>query len=75
MKLYKDENDNIYAYELDGSQNHLIGNKTPITQEEADAIYQANQASLPISTPLTPIEKLAAVGLTVDELKALLEAR
>jgi hypothetical protein len=38
MKLYKDTENNIFAYELDGSQDHLIGDKTPITQEEADAI-------------------------------------
>jgi small subunit ribosomal protein S16 len=36
MKLFKTKNNDIYAYELDGSQDHLIGDKTPITQEEAD---------------------------------------
>ncbi len=38
MKLFKDANNVIYAYEADGSQDHLIGDKTPITQEEADKI-------------------------------------
>lgn len=38
MKLFKDENDVIYAYELDGSQDHLIGGKTSITQEEANQL-------------------------------------
>jgi hypothetical protein len=38
MKLFKDANNIIYAYEADGSQDHLIGNKTRITQEEADKI-------------------------------------
>lgn len=38
MKLFKDENNTIYAYELDGSQDFLIGNKIPITQEEAEKI-------------------------------------
>ena len=38
MKLYKTEDNQIYAYELDGTQDHLIGDKTPITQEEADEI-------------------------------------
>ena len=38
MKLFKDENDVIYAYELDGSQDHLIGDKTSITQEQADQL-------------------------------------
>lgn len=45
MKLYKDLNNKIYAYEPDGSQDHLIGDKTPITQEQADAIIaQQDQA-------------------------------
>lgn len=38
MKLYKDSDDRIWAYEPDGSQDHLIGDKTPITKTEADAI-------------------------------------
>lgn len=38
MKLYKTQDNQIFAYELDGSQDHLIGDKTPITQEEADVI-------------------------------------
>jgi hypothetical protein len=38
MKYYKDTNNKIFAYELDGSQDHLIGNKTPITKQQADAI-------------------------------------
>ena len=56
MKLFKTENNGIYAYELDGSQDHLIGNKTPITQEEADNII----ASRP--EPIKPTdEQLGAV--------------
>ena len=72
MKLFKDNQDIVFAYELDGSQDYLIGDKTPITLEEADAIIQAKQASLPQSEPLTPAEKLASVGLSIDDLKALL---
>ena len=72
MKLFKDSENTVFAYELDGSQDHLIGDKTPITQEEADAIIQAKQASAPQSSSLTPAEKLASVGLTIDDLKALL---
>jgi len=54
MKLFKTENNEIYAYEEDGSQDHLIGNKTPITQEEADIII-ANRPE-----PVKPTqEKLA----------------
>lgn len=72
MKLYKDKNNELFAYELDGSQDHLIGDKTAITQEEADAINQAKINALPQSEPLTPLEKLESIGLTIDELKTLL---
>jgi len=43
MKLFKDNNNKIFAYELDGSQDWRIGDKVPVTQEEADAIIAANQ--------------------------------
>lgn len=42
MKLFKDDNDIIYNYPDDGSQDHLIGYKTPISQQEADAIIAQN---------------------------------
>jgi hypothetical protein len=42
MKYYK-QNNEIYAYELDGSQDHLIGDKTPITLEEVQAINKAKE--------------------------------
>jgi len=43
MKLFKNANNDIFAYELDGSQDDLIGNKTPVTQAEADAIRAQKQ--------------------------------
>jgi hypothetical protein len=43
MKLFKDANNEIFAYELDGSQDDLIGDKTPITQAEANNIIAAKQ--------------------------------
>jgi len=43
MKLFKDNQGNVFAYELDGSQDHLIGDKTAITQEESNAIIQAKK--------------------------------
>ena len=67
MKLFKDTENNVFAYELDDSQDHLIGDKTSITQEEADAINLAKQP-----TPFTPLEKLNSIGLTIDDLKELL---
>lgn len=53
MKLFKTEDNQIFAYEEDGSQDHLIGDKTPITQEEANAII-ANRPVIEI-----PLNKLA----------------
>jgi len=46
MKLYKDNDNDVYAYELDGSQDDLIGDKTAITQEEADSIALSVQTAL-----------------------------
>lgn len=46
MKLYKDQYNNFFAYEEDGSQDHLIGSKTPVTEEEiaaANAIKQQKE--------------------------------
>lgn len=43
MKLFKDNNNNVFAYELDGSQDEYIGDKTAITEAEAKAINDANQ--------------------------------
>jgi hypothetical protein len=37
MKYYKDLNNNVYAYEDDGSQDHLIGDKIAMTSDEIDA--------------------------------------
>ena len=37
MKYYKDINNEVYAYEDDGSQDYLIGDKVKMTAEEAEA--------------------------------------
>ena len=58
MKLFKDVNNSIYAYELDGSQDHLIGDKIPITDEEAEAIRAAEQAQYQVN--ITYVEKRLA---------------
>ena len=42
MKHYKDSENRIFAYEPDGSQDHLIGNKIPISVVERDALIAAN---------------------------------
>lgn len=36
MKYYKDTQNNVFAYELDGSQDHLIGDKVAMTAEEVE---------------------------------------
>lgn len=47
MKLFKNNSNEVYAYEQDGSQDHLIADDlTPITQEEADAIIKSNEVTL-----------------------------
>lgn len=43
MKLYKNENNEIFAYELDGSQDHIIPESyIAITTEEAEIIRNNN---------------------------------
>ncbi len=43
MKFFKDNNNQIFAYEEDGSQDHLIEGKTSITKTEADALIATNR--------------------------------
>jgi hypothetical protein len=42
MKHYKNSNNEVFAYEEDGSQDHLIGNKVSITDAEANSLNEAN---------------------------------
>lgn len=42
MKHYKDSNNEVFAYEEDGSQDHLIGDKVSITDAEATSLNEAN---------------------------------
>jgi len=73
MKLFKDAENNIFAYEEDGSQDHLIGNKTSITQEEADVIIDA-QAQIYHQKWLDSLpskeEQIAQLQAQIDALKA-----
>jgi len=80
MKLYKDSNDDVFAYELDGSQDHLIGNKNSITQEEANVLIENKRNSFVvppklqavIDTRASALAKLTALGLTQAEVTALI---
>lgn len=51
MKLYKNTNNEVFAYEEDGSQDHLIGDKISITKEEF------NQIQLSKAQELSYVEK------------------
>lgn len=42
MKHYKNSNNEVFAYEEDGSQDHLIGDKVSITDTEATSLNEAN---------------------------------
>jgi hypothetical protein len=65
MKYYKDTDNNIYAYELDGSQDHLIGNKLAITEEEVTSIHnQKNQDAL---DQLTYSEQRSLAYASIEE--------
>ena len=77
MKLYKDKDGSIFAYEEDGSQDHLIGDKTPATQEDVDAINKARNDAIEAEIAAAAILKQAAIsklmslGLTEEEALAL----
>jgi hypothetical protein len=43
MKYYKNSANEIFAYELDGSQDHLIGDKTSISPEQMAELLAQNQ--------------------------------
>lgn len=59
MKYYKDSNNNIYAFESDGSQDDYIpSGLTPITKAQADAIIEASQPAPEPKTKFTSLEYL-----------------
>lgn len=67
MKFYIDESGDIYAYESDGSQDELIGNKKEITEDEVNAILNPppSQAEL---IELAESEKLQLRVIADDEI-------
>lgn len=78
MKTYKDLNNELWAYEEDGSQDYLIPSEfILITQEEADAITAAKQAEweaanpAPVVVPPTKNELLAELELLTAKINAL----
>jgi len=72
MAYFKDTNNGLHFLD-DVSFSHLLpADCISITDEEAQAIQAEIEANQPAPVPLTPQEKLANAGLTVDELKVLL---
>ena len=69
---YKDTNNTLHFLESAEFEYLLPADCTSITDEEAQAIQAEIEANQPAPVELTPQEKLASAGLTVDELKSLL---
>jgi hypothetical protein len=69
MKHYKSPDNVIYAYELDGSQDHLIpANYVVLTDEELNSIRQAQHAEWLAAQP-TKEEQIAKLQEQIDALK------
>ena len=69
---FKDTNNNLHFLDSAEFEYLLPADCAPITDEEAQAIQAEFEANQPTPIELTPQEKLANAGLTVDELKSLL---
>ena len=69
---FKDTNNNLHFLDSAEFAYLLPADCTPITDEEAQAIQAEIEANTPAPVELTPQEKLASAGLSVDELKELL---
>ncbi len=72
MPHYKDTNNNLHFLDSAEFEYLLPADCVAITDEEAQAIQAEIEANQPAPIELTPQEKLANAGLTVDELKSLL---
>jgi hypothetical protein len=75
MKTYKDTNDNLWAYEEDGSQDHLIpADFILITENEANVIRAEKQAKYESENPIvepTKNELLAELQALTAKIKAI----
>jgi hypothetical protein len=74
MKLYKSPNNKVYAFEADGSQDHLIWkNFVALTQEEANVIIKAEQDRIQqelLANQPSKAEQIAQLQAQIDALKA-----
>jgi hypothetical protein len=72
MKTYKDTNNKLWAYELDGSQDHLIpADFILITEEEANAILAEQQPPIVVTPEPTKNELLAELQALTAKIEAL----
>jgi hypothetical protein len=69
---FKDTNNNLHFLDCSEFEYLLPADCVAITDEEAQEIQAEYEANQPAPVELTPQEKLANAGLTVDELKSLL---
>ena len=69
---FKDTNNTLHFLDSAEFEYLLPADCVAITDEEAQVIQAENEANQPAPVELTPQEKLASAGLTVDELKDLL---
>ena len=69
---YKNTNNNLHFLDSAEFEYLLPADCVAITDEEAQAIQAEIEANQPVPIELTPQEKLASAGLTVDELIVLL---
>ncbi len=76
MKHYLSPDNQIFAYDLDGSQDHLIPEDYILLSEENAIELIKNKQEEYISSQLisnvSPMEKLKRSGLTPEEIKELL---
>jgi hypothetical protein len=69
---FKDTNNLLHFLDSSEFEYLLPADCVAITDEEAQAIQAEIEANQPAPVELTPQEKLASAGLSVDELKVLL---
>jgi antitoxin component HigA of HigAB toxin-antitoxin module len=72
MPYYKDINNQLHVLDSAEFEYLLPADCVEITDVEAQIIQDEYKANQPTPVELTPQEKLAKAGLTVDELKSLL---
>lgn len=76
MKHYLSPDNQIFAYDLDGSQDHLIPEDYILLSEENAIELIKNKQEEYISSQLisnvSPMEKLKRSGLTPEEIKEIL---